>query len=148
MSKIECKVTVGVMIKRKNKILLIKRMNTEYEEGKYAFPCGHVEEEESLKLAMVREVKEEVGIDIKKEDLKFLTAIFKKADKKYVNFFFLCNQYEGEAKNGEPNKCEEVTWFDLDNLPTNMAKMEKRMIDNYKNHITLDEFGWEDESID
>lgn len=145
MPKIECKITVGVMIKRKNKILLMKRMNTGYEDGKYAFPCGHVDEKESLKVAMVREAKEEVGIDIKKEDLKFLTVMFKKADKKYVNFFFLCNQYEGEVKNGEPNKCEEVAWFDLNNLPANMAQMEKRMIDNYKNHIVLDEFGWEDE---
>ncbi len=142
MSKIECKVTVGLLLQKEDKVLLIKRKNTDYENGNYAFPCGHVEEHESLKRAMVRETKEEIGINIKEEDLTFLTVMFKKADKKYVNFFFKCSHYEEEPINAEPDKCEEVNWFQIEKLPENMAKMEERIIYDYKNNINFDEYGW------
>ena len=132
------------MLKKGNKILLIKRKNTGYEDGKFAFPAGHVSENESLKTAMVREAKEEVVLDLKKQDLQFLTVMFKKAEKKYVNFYFFCEKYQGEAQNGEPDKCEEIGWFDIDHLPENMAQIERRIINDYKNNIVLDEYGWED----
>ena len=60
----------------KKEILLQLRQNTGYMDDKYDFACsGHVEKGESFADALVRETKEEIGLNIKIEDLKFLTVI-------------------------------------------------------------------------
>ena len=51
-------------------ILLMRRCNTGYQDGNYNLPSGHVEDGELPKAAMVREAKEEIGIDVAQEDLE------------------------------------------------------------------------------
>jgi len=56
-------------------ILLQLRENTGYMDNMYDFACsGHVEKGESFSKALVREAKEEIGIEIKEEDLIFLAV--------------------------------------------------------------------------
>jgi len=47
-----------------NKILLQRRFNTGYEDGKYSLVAGHVDEGETFTEAIIREVKEEAGITL------------------------------------------------------------------------------------
>ena len=47
------------------KILLLRRLNTGYEDGKYSLPAGHVETGENFTQCVVREMKEEIGISIR-----------------------------------------------------------------------------------
>ncbi len=54
----------------KKEVLLALRKNTGYNDGEYELPGGHVEENEDLMNAMVREANEELGINLKAEDLK------------------------------------------------------------------------------
>ena len=49
----------------------------------------------------------------------------------------------GEVKNMEPNKCSDLSWFDLDNLPNNMIPYIRKVIENIQNEIFYDEFGWD-----
>ena len=51
------KITVGLILEKNGKILLIKRKNTGYMDGMYGFLAGHVEKGESLKQAMVHTFK-------------------------------------------------------------------------------------------
>lgn len=49
-------------------VLLQKRINTGYMDGKYDAACsGHVEKGESVSMAVVREAKEEINIYIYKK---------------------------------------------------------------------------------
>ena len=57
--------------------------------------------------------------------------------------FFLVSSFEGEVKNMEPNKCSDLSWFDLDNLPNNMIPYIRKVIENIQNEIFYDEFGWD-----
>ena len=50
--------TVSLIIFKDNKVLLMRRCNTEYMNGMYSLVGGHVEENESLKQAIIRESKE------------------------------------------------------------------------------------------
>lgn len=143
MERYQCKITVGVVLIEEEKILLMKRRNTNFENGMFEFVMGHVEKGESLRAATIREAKEEVGVDLKKDDLKFLTTIHVNSGKDYINFFFTCNKYEGQAKNCEIDNCSEVKWFNIDDLPENLGLMAKRVINAYKNGITLEEYEWE-----
>ena len=67
MPKKEIEVLVRIIIQDKGKILICKKIGKDYR-GKdyYFFPGGHVEFGESAKEALDRELKEELGLKIKK----------------------------------------------------------------------------------
>lgn len=74
---------VRAIILLDNKIVLIKRIKT---SGSYwVFPGGGVELGESNKEAMIRECKEELGVDIKVDKL-----LFKREFNNKVEYFYLC----------------------------------------------------------
>lgn len=58
--------SVGAIIKKDNKILMVDRVNPPFG---WAAPAGHVEEGENLKETLIKEIKEEVDLDIKKSKL-------------------------------------------------------------------------------
>lgn len=42
----------------------------------------------------------------------------------------------------EPHKNEELRWFDIDSLPTNIVNDRIIAIENYKQNIKYSEYGW------
>lgn len=137
--------TVEVLLIRENKILLMKRQNTGYEDGKYSVVGGHLEAGEDFKSAIVREAKEEANITLNAEDLKLVSIVHSKgATDNYVNIFFSAHNYSGDIRNNETDKCLELKWFDIDNLPDDIIEIDKRVINNYKDNSNnyLIEFGW------
>ena len=106
---------------------------------------GHVENMESMKMAMQREPKEELCIDIDIEDLEFVSLIHKinEGDIIYYNGYFKAKKWKGEPKIGEPNKNEEIRWFDIKHLPENLVDDRKEAIRNYVKKIPYSEFGWD-----
>ena len=126
-----------------NKILLLRRFNTGFMDGFYSFPAGHVEENETLTQAMVREAKEEIGVDIKREDLRLVHVMHRKEpNEERINFFFQAEKYQGEPKIMEPHKCDDLSWFDLDNLPENVIPYIKEAIKNILERKIYSEYGW------
>lgn len=107
---------------------------------------GHVENMESMKMAVQREAKEELCIDIRIEDLEFISLIHKinDYDKIYYNGYFKAKKWKGEPRIGEPDKNEEIKWFYIDKLPKNLVDDRKVAIQNYKNKIVYSEFGWDE----
>lgn len=134
--------TVELMIQREDKVFMIRRYNTGYMDGHYAFVGGHVEKGESVKQAVIREAKEECGIDIKEEDLEFICGIRNGKREQYLNFFYRTTKFEGEPHNTEPKECDEVIWADMNNLPENTIPNEKRAIYNFLNEIKMDEYNF------
>jgi len=136
-----------VLIKE-NKILLQRRFNTGYEDGKYSFVAGHVESGENFTQALIREIKEEAGIVLKKEDIKVVHVMSRDSgtskNNERLDVFFVAKKWTGEIKNKEPDKCDDLSWFDLDDLPENIIPYIKEAIKNIKNNIFFSEFGWKD----
>lgn len=127
----------------KDKILLLKRSNTGYQDGNYGLVAGHLNGEETLLETIVREAMEEAGIQLKIEDLEVVHLIHEKDVKdERINFFILAHNWEGEPKNMEPHKCDELSWFDINNLPKNMIELVEQAIKNIRNKIFYSEFGW------
>ena len=132
--------TVALLLIKNNKVLLMKRCNTGYMDGYYGMVSGHLEQNESLKQAIIRETKEEIGVNIKAEDINISSMIRRGNNDNYFNFFLTTNKFEGEPSIMEPNKCEELLWCDINNLPENTIVAEKRDIYNYLNNIIFDEY--------
>lgn len=75
---------------------------------------------ETPRMAAVREAKEEAGIDISIDNLKFLGVQYLQSNDERLNFYFSCEVRDGEITNMEPEKCDDIKWFDLDALPENI----------------------------
>jgi 8-oxo-dGTP diphosphatase len=134
-----------LILEKNQKILLLKRFNTGFKDGQYSLISGHIEKNESATNCIIREAKEEVGIQIKKEDLKLSLVLHRKSDQnseERVDFFFKAKKWKGEIINKEPNKCSELNWFNKNKLPKKTINYIKKVLNeiNKKSHYL--ETGW------
>lgn len=135
-------VTVQLLLEKDNKILLMKRKNTGYEDGKYCLPGGHVEKNEEIKKAMIREAKEEIGIDILSQELKLYKILNRKIsqDIEYIDFIFKSRSWSGNIENKENDKCEEIKWIKKKEIPENTLEYLKEVVkEDGENYIP---YGW------
>ena len=133
---------VYLMLIKQNKILLLKRANTGYEDGNYSLVAGHMDGNETIKQAMIREAKEEAGITINEKDLEIVTFLHRMTDPERFDFFLKCDKWNGNIQNMEPNKCSELSWYGINDLPNNIVPCVKKAIENYRDKIIFDNFGW------
>lgn len=138
---------VFFILVRDGKILLARRFQTGYEDGNYNMVAGHVDGKETMREAMAREAKEEAGIIINPNDLKHLLTMHRWSEQwgghERIGFYFTTDKWEGEITNTEPDKCDDLSWFPLDNLPANMTPHIRTAIECYKKGETYAEFGWD-----
>lgn len=117
MPKEKPKVGVGVLIKKDDRILFGRRINS-HGNLTWSFPGGHLEHRETIEECAAREVFEETGLKI--NDIEFLTAtndIFENEKKHYITLFVTARTSSDDPKIMEPNKCEEWRWFEPTSLP-------------------------------
>ena len=135
-------ISVQLLLENQNKILLMKRKNTGYGDGKYSLPGGHVEANEEIRKALVREAKEEIGININVEDVEFYKVLNRKVseNQEYVDFVFKTNRWSGDVSNNEKDKCEEIIWADKDQIPENTLDFIPKLLS--KNDSAYLPFNW------
>jgi ADP-ribose pyrophosphatase YjhB (NUDIX family) len=108
-------------------------------------PSGHVERGESLTDAVMREVMEEVGIGIERENLRLVHTMYRPAHDatgERADFFFEARAWRGEPRNREPEKCDEVAWFPLNALPENIVGYLRVALAAVERGDPLSEPGW------
>ena len=113
---------VYVYLRRDDQVLLQLRAGTGYRDGYWAGAAGHVEPGESVLDAAVREVREEVGVDVDSGDLVPVTTVHRgepggPALEQRVDVFFQARRWSGTPEIREPAKAAELGWFPLDALP-------------------------------
>ena len=126
-------VTVQLFFFRENEILLLRRFNTGFRDGEYSVPAGHIDGGETIMEAAVREGREETGVDIAVDDLVFSTVMHRIEDDERVDFFFQVRMWMGDPFNAEPDKCDDLRWFNLDRLPVNTVPYVRQAL---RNHLT------------
>ena len=134
--------SVYLLFVKDNQILLLRRANTGYEDGKYGLVAGHLEAHESLTDGAIREAKEESGVYISPNDLKLVHTMHRRQNDERMDFFFEVRQWTGEIRNTEPDKCDDLSWFPIDNLPNKTIPYIKQAVECYKQGIIYSEFGW------
>lgn len=112
---------VSAIFRKGNKILLHHGLDSEH----YTLPGGRVKEGETTEDAIKREIKEEMGQDVKVvKSVSFMENLFDMNEKKYHEIlvtyeleFLDKNMYEKERiKAIEKDKKLEFIWFDQDKL--------------------------------
>lgn len=140
------RIAVYLVLEQQNKILLLLRQGTGYADNCYSLVSGHVDADESATQAMVREAKEEIGVDIKPEDLQFVHVMYQTHKPTAVtaaSFYFRCTKWQGNPLNCEPTKCGQVAFFDKDKLPENLIEPVKQALEEIQRGAYFSESGWE-----
>jgi ADP-ribose pyrophosphatase YjhB (NUDIX family) len=104
-------VGVAVVLIHDGKLLLGKR-----NDGRWCIPCGHVEWDESVADAAIRETLEETGLVVVLDEVIAVQSNFHDADQYTVGVWFRGHQTDGQLVPG--SDLVEVAYFDLERLPT------------------------------
>ena len=127
------------------RVLLLRRANTGFEDGNYSLIAGHVEVGESAGAAMIREAREEVGITLALADLEFAHTQHRRsaAGRAYFDLYFIARRWVGEPSNVEPSKCDDMRWFALTDLPNNLTSFVRLVLAEHLPHgSAYSEWGW------
>jgi ADP-ribose pyrophosphatase YjhB (NUDIX family) len=137
---------VSLILKRGPQVLLIRRLNTGVEDGMYACAGGGVDEHEPVTHAVMREAAEELGIIIKKEHIRVAHILHRRYPHgaEMIGFYVEVSEWDGEPCNMEPDKCDDVRWFDINNLPENCQPSFKQVVDMLGEGAFFSEMGWEE----
>jgi 8-oxo-dGTP pyrophosphatase MutT (NUDIX family) len=127
---------------REGQVVLLRRLNTGYEDGKYSVIAGHLNGSEEVKAAARREAHEEVGIEISPWDLQVVGVMHRRSNDERIDVFLTAASWSGRIVNREPGKCDQLDWYGLDQLPTNVIRYVRRALENYRRGIWFDSYGW------
>ncbi|MBI5214591.1 MAG: (deoxy)nucleoside triphosphate pyrophosphohydrolase [Ignavibacteriae bacterium] len=117
------KVVVGIFIKKENEnsglgsvrreVLLCQRLKNARYALKWEFPGGKIEPDESPKAGLVRELKEELGIDVRSSlHIYQQKNVFPDGGVFDVGYY-LIEDFSGEIRN---NAFEQMTWVSIERL--------------------------------
>jgi 8-oxo-dGTP diphosphatase len=126
------RVGVGVLlIDEQSRALLTLRILPP-EAGCWSIVGGRLEYLESLEDCAIREVREEIGVEIAIQSLLCVTE-HRLPDEcqHWISPAFLASILRGEPSNSEPRKTKDVRWFPLSALPTNLTMTARNAIQAY-----------------
>ena len=111
----------GAVIIKNNAVALIKRIHE--DKTYYLFPGGHIENSENAEKACIREIKEELGLEIVIDRL--IAEIYHQND---IQYYYLCNIVSGVFGTGTGEEYQsdksqsagihEPVWMNITKLPS------------------------------
>ena len=69
-------IVVSAFLQHRGKILLLKRQNSKPEGNTWGMPAGKVDSKESIYDGVIREIREETGVDINRDDIEYFREFF------------------------------------------------------------------------
>ncbi|MET8623788.1 NUDIX domain-containing protein [Kitasatospora sp. NPDC004669] len=138
-------VGVHLVLVKDGRVLLGRRRNTAFAEDHWHVPAGHLLEGESITRGMVREADEELGITIREEDLDLVHAVHHlDADdgKGRLQLFFKPRAYVGQITNREPEKCHELKYWPIRELPAPVVDYTTHALGRITAGSLVSVYGW------
>ncbi len=129
---------VRLILYHRGKILLLRQ--TKPNGGNYTLVGGNIEQYEFARASLVRESREEAGIELREADLQLAHVLHKRhAGVHRIVLYFKAYQWEGKLRSREPKKFKAVEWHALDELPKNLTSTVRHVLEAYRNGLIFSE---------
>jgi 8-oxo-dGTP diphosphatase len=89
---------VYLIFTKDDKVLLLRRENSGFEDGNYSLVAGHVNKNESAIQGAIREGLEEAGVVLKPQNLELVHVMSRLSETERIDLFFKVNDWEGVLK--------------------------------------------------
>lgn len=122
--RFKMKVGVLAVLIEEGKVLLLRRYQTGIADGMYVFPMGGHDGKEPLTDALIREAKEEINIDLQREDVSVCHVMHRfhpmpeGLSFEQIDIYFRIHRYAGFLQNNEPHRCDRLAFYLFDDLPS------------------------------
>lgn len=120
--------TIGVfaiILNKDSEVLLCHRLDYDL----WNLPGGKLEKNETPEMGVIREVKEETGLNVV---VKKITGVYAKKEKKEIVFSFLCEVVGGKIILSD--EADKINYFKINSIPKNFPpKQLERLRDYFDN---------------
>ena len=120
--KMEIKAGVGMVFNEKGQVLMGKAISKDERNGKWVFPGGGVDGNESPLQTSIREVYEETGVSAQ----PMLIEMIHHPTKPFVGFFTL--KADGEQVLKANEEFSELKWYGLGDIPKDTLELNKSIL--------------------
>ena len=125
-----------IFVKRDKKtdelmIAIHKRKGNKAGAGQYALPGGTQKAGETMEETAIREMKEEVGVDVVEIEWHNFFQCIVNEKLHFVHHCFVCSKWKGKFKNTEPEKHEDLEWCPISKLPLDNFFVSKGNVINF-----------------
>ncbi|MGW2051546.1 NUDIX hydrolase [Streptomyces sp. NPDC001858] len=139
-------VGVHLYLERDGKILLgLRHPDSPFAPGRHHFLAGHCEQESAV-ACLVREAREEAGLEIEAADVE-LAHVVHVVDapdaQPRLQLVFRARRVRGEPQLLEPDRCLGWDWWPLDALPEPMVPYARAAIAGIREGRLYTELGWD-----
>lgn len=135
---------VYLVLRKANQVLLLRRANTGYQDGNYSLVAGHIDGDELATSALIREAKEEANISLNLADLQLVHTAHRlnrdEMQQERIDLFFEATSWTGEITNMEPEKCDDLSWFDITHLPKNTIPFIANVLQDVQAGVVYSEY--------
>jgi 8-oxo-dGTP diphosphatase len=135
----------GVLL-RDQQVLLMRRAGSGYRDGQLGLPAGHLDGDEDVVSALLRELREELGVLVERPDVGLAVVVHSRAeddtDSDYLHLFFRVSAWTGEPVIAEPDRCTQLVWADPGRLPRDVIDYVVLALDALRAGRPLVLFGW------
>lgn len=124
-------------ITRGGRLLLVKRKHDPYQ-GWWGLPGGAVELGEAVEEALIREVREETGLDVAVGDFLLLRNAIGRDDAGAITYHYVVLFYRARVLGGTlraGDDAEKARWTPLDRLPDLLVPGARQVIDLIGNQL-------------
>ncbi|MCB1555713.1 MAG: NUDIX domain-containing protein [Alphaproteobacteria bacterium] len=138
---------VYMLLERGEKYFFLKRRNTGYMDGFYGLPAGKIDKNEDALTAALRELKEETGLSVDKENLKLCHVMHRQESPEnptdtWIDMFFRITSWTGEPENKEKHKAEEGIWLDYRANREKIVPAVYHVLEQIENETLISAYGW------
>ena len=124
----------AILVNEEGGVFLARRgPKAKNEQGLWEFPGGSVELGETLAQALQREMFEEYGIQISVGQLvDVVDHILPQERQHWVSPSFICRILSGEPYIREPEKCTEIGWFEINQVPNELTQITRLNLEHFR----------------
>jgi 8-oxo-dGTP pyrophosphatase MutT (NUDIX family) len=112
-------------------------------DGSFSIPAGGLEAAETIRMAAIRETREEVGVEIDPLDLEYTHTLHSLTEgNDWVGHFFTVRVWTGTPRIREPDKHSDLTWCSIKSLPDGTIPYVRQALLCISAGKSYSEFGW------